>query len=207
MIESAVGNDGVTEATAESAPVELEPLTLVELEATGKKMSAAPVMGAEVAPRMDMYAQLLSENSKDLVIEQIASGRIKQLEVWAGLQNQRVRIEALKTNLAEQSGEVEELQSVMSLYGNYALAGRLSLSNTFDGRLRPFMYRIQDIKSGRTLGYLSANNDWGLSSLVGQTIGLVGENKWNPNWSVYVVEAERFDLLSPTTATVTSDIQ
>jgi len=114
---------------------------------------------------------------------------------------------AKKTNLAEQSDEVEDLQSVMSLYGNYALAGRLSLSNTFDGRLRPFMYRIQDIKSGRTLGYLSANNDWGLSSLVGQTIGLVGENKWNPNWSVYVVEAERFDLLSPTTATVTSDIQ
>ena len=207
MIESAVGNDGVTEATAESAPVELEPLTLVELEATWKKMSAEPVMGAEVTPLMDMYAQLLSENSKDLVIEQIASGRIKQLEVWAGLQNQRVRIETLKTNLVEQSDEVEDLQSVMSLYGNYALAGRLSLSNTFDGRLRPFMYRIQDIKSGRTLGYLSANNDWGLSSLVGQTIGLVGENKWNPNWSVYVVEAERFDLLSPTTATVTSDIQ
>jgi uncharacterized coiled-coil protein SlyX len=170
-------------------------------------MSAEPVMGAEVTPLMDMYAQLLSENSKDLVIEQIASGRIKQLEVWAGLQNQRVRIETLKTNMVEQSDEVEDLQSVMSLYGNYALAGRLSLSNTFDGRLRPFMYRIQDIKSGRTLGYLSANNDWGLSSLVGQTIGLVGENKWNPNWSVYVVEAERFDLLSPTTATVTSDIQ
>ena len=109
--------------------------------------------------------------------------------------------------MAEQFDEVQDFQSVMSLYGNYALAGRLALSNTFDGRLRPFMYRIQDVNSGRTLGYLSANEGWGLQNLVGQTIGLVGENKWNPNWSVYVVEAERFDLLSPSTATVTPDIQ
>lgn len=207
MTEGAMANEMIAGVATESAPVELEPLTLVELEAAWKKMSTEPVMGAEVTPLKDMYAELLSENSEDLVIEQIASGRMKQLEAWAGLQNQRVRIESLRTNLAEQSDEIEEFQSVMSLYGNYAMAGRLALSNTFDGRLRPFMYRIQDVKSGRTLGYLSANEDWGLSSLVGQTIGLVGENTWNPNWSVYVVEAERFDILSPTTATVTPDIQ
>ena len=191
----------------DSVSVELEPLTLVELEAAWKKITAEPVMGAEVAPLKDMYAELLFNNGDDLVVEQIAGGRMKQLEVWAGLQNQRVRIEALRTNMAKQSGEVQDFQSVVSLYGNYALAGRLALSNTFDGRLRPFMYRIQEVHSGRTLGYLTANEGWGLQSLVGQTIGLVGENQWNPNWSVFVVEAERFDILSPSTATVTPDIQ
>ena len=196
-----------TEVVVDSAPVVLEPLSLVELEAAWEKMSSEPVMGAEVTPLRDMYAELLSDNSEDLVIERIAAGRMKQLEVWAGLQNQRMRIEALRVSLAEQSDEVEEFQSVMSLYGNYAMAGKLALSNTFDGRLRPFMYRIQDVKSGRTLGYLAANEDWGLPSLVGQTIGIVGKNAWNPSWSVYVVEAERFDILSPTTATVTPDIQ
>ena len=105
------------------------------------------------------------------------------------------------------SETVSDFQSVMSMYGDYALVGRLGLSNTFDGRLRPFMYRVQDVKSGRTLGYLAANEDWGLPSLVGQTIGIVGKNTWNPSWSVYVVEAERFDILSPSTATVTPDIQ
>ncbi len=139
----------------ESATATLEPLSLVELEAAWEKMSSEPVMGAEVAPLRDMYAELLSENGEDLVIEQIAAGRMKQLEVWAGLQNQRVRIEALRANLAEQSNEVGEFRSVMSLYGNYAMAGKLALSNTFDGRLRPFMYRVQDVKSGRTLGYLA----------------------------------------------------
>lgn len=196
-----------TKVVVDTAPVSLEPLSLVELEAAWEKMSSEPVMGAEVAPLRDMYAELLSDNNEDLVIERIATGRMKQLEVWAGLQNQRMRIEALRASLAEQSDEVEGFQSVMSLYGNYAMAGKLALSNTFDGRLRPFMYRIQDIKSGRTLGYLASNEDWGLPALVGQTIGIVGKNAWNPSWSVHVVEAERFDILSPTTATVTPDIQ
>ncbi len=195
------------ESVEEVVQERLEPLTLVELEAAWEKMADEAVMGAEVTPLRDMYTELLAENSNDIVIDQIASGRIKQLGVWEGLQNQRVRIENLRMNMAIQTGEVEEFQSVMSLYGNYALAGRLALSNTFDGRLRPFMYRIQDVKSGRTLGYLPANEDWGLPNLIGQTIGVVGTNKWDPNWSVSIVEVERFDILSPTTATVSPDIQ
>jgi hypothetical protein len=206
VANAALGTESSGEIV-ESATATLGPLSLVELEAAWEKMSSEPVMGAEVAPLRDMYAELLSENGEDLVIEQIAAGRMKQLEVWAGLQSQRVRIEALRANLAEQSDEVGEFRTAMSLYGDYAMAGKLALSNTFDGRLRPFMYRVQDVKSGRTLGYLAANEDWGLPSLVGQTVGIVGKNTWNPSWSVYVVEAERFDILSPSTATVTPDIQ
>ena len=204
--EQAVEASGdVTKETTE--PGQLEPLTLVELEAAWKKITAEPVMGAEVSPLKDMYSELLLDNGGDLVIEQIAGGRIKQLNVWAGLQNQRVRIEVLKASLAEQNAEAQEYQSAMSMYTEYAIAGRLALSHTFDGRLRPFMYRIQDAKSGRTLGYLPINEGWDLSGLIGQTIGVVGDNKWNPNWSVNVVEGSRFDILSPTTATITPDIQ
>jgi hypothetical protein len=193
--------------TESTTPASLEPLTLAELEHAWKKMASEPVMGAEVSPLKDMYNELLSKNSEDIVIEQLANGRIRQLDVWAGLQNQRVRIESLRAHLAEQSEEVTDYQSVMALFDEYAIAGRLALSNTFDGRLRPFMYRIQDPKSGRTLGYLPANEDWELSGLVGQIIGVVGKRKWDPNWRVNVVEANRFDILSPTTATVTTDIQ
>jgi hypothetical protein len=188
-------------------PEPLGPLTLVELEAAWEKISSEPVMGAEVMPLKDMYSELLLDSGGDLVIEQIAGGRIKQLDVWAGLQNQRVRIELLKASLVEQTDEAKEYRSAMTMYTQYAVSGKLALSNTFDGRLRPFMYRIQDTNSGRTLGYLPLNDDWDLSGLIGQSIGVVGDNKWNPNWSVHVVEGSRFDILSPTTATVTPDIQ
>jgi hypothetical protein len=185
----------------------LEPLSLVELEAAWKKITAEPVMGAEVAPLEDMYAELLLEQYEDLVVQQIAGNRIKQLRVWSGLQEQRTRIELLRANLIQGSDDVSEYRSVMSMFGDYALVGTLTLSNTFDGRLRPFMYRVQNGKSGRTLGYLPANEDWELSGLVGQSVGIVGKTTWNPNWRVNVVEATRFDILSPTTATVTPDIQ
>jgi len=207
ITETELGETTMTNTVEATRNVTLEPLTLAELEAAWNKITAEPVMGAEVSPLKDMYAELLTQNSGDLVINQIAGGRMKQLGVWAGLQGQRIRIELLRSNLAEQSDDVNEYQAVMSMYGDYALAGTLALSNTFDGRLRPFMYRIQDPKSGRTLGYLPANADWELSGLVGQTIGVVGKKKWDASWRVNVVEANRFDILSPTTATVTPDIQ
>jgi hypothetical protein len=202
-------NNGLFEerVVVETKPIRLEPLTLVELEAAWKKFANEPAIGAEVTPLRDMYVELLSENSGDLVIEQIAAGRIKQLEVWGGLQNQRTRIESLRLSLEKESGDLNDYQSVVSLYGDYAVVGRLALSNTFNGRLRQFMYRIQDVDSGRTLGYLPVNKDWDLTGLVGETIGVVGNNEWNANWRVRVVDAKRFDILPPTTATVTPDIQ
>jgi hypothetical protein len=95
----------------------------------------------------------------------------------------------------------------MNRNGEYAAVGVLALSNTFDGRLRPLMYRIQDLKSGRTIGYIPENEDLDLSALVGQSVGIAGNLAWNSNWRVSVIEGERFDLLSPTTAIVTPDIQ
>jgi hypothetical protein len=185
----------------------LKPLSLVELEAAWKKITAEPVMGAEVSQLRDMYKELLIADNEDIVLAQVAGNRIKQLEVWGGLQAQRVRIEALRMNLGEQSEEVNEFQTVMEMNGEYALIGKLALSNTFDGRLRPLMYRIQDQKSGRTLGYMPADDDFELSGLIGQYIGVAGKATWNPTWRVVVVEGSRYDLLSPTTAIVSPDIQ
>ena len=192
---------------AEEEPAKLIPLSLVELEAAWKKITAEPVMGAEVSPLKDMYNELLDSKGDDLVVTQIAGGRIKQLDVWAGLQAQRIRIEALRSSLDKRSDEVSEFQTIMAMNEEYAMSGRLALSNTFDGRLRPLMYRIQDLKSGRTIGYLPANKDFELSGLVGQHVGVVGKTAWNPTWRVNVVAGTRFDILSPTTAIVTPDIQ
>jgi hypothetical protein len=201
------------EEPAEDTPADTEDfddsesLSIAELEAAWNKIAAEAVMGAEVAPLRDLYAELLEDNKDDLVIVRISNGRIKQLDVWAGLQEQRVRIEELRTELAVKSEKVTEYQSVMSMYGDYALVGRLALSNTFDGRLRPFMYRIQEQSSGRTLGYLPTNKDWDLTSLLGQTIGVTGTKSWNPNWRVNVVKANRFDILAPATAIAEPPIQ
>jgi len=185
----------------------LEPVSLVELEAKWKIITSEPVLGAEVSPLRDMYQELLTQNAGDLVVERIAAGRIKQLDVWNGLQQQRVKIDTLRSNLAAKTQKVTEYRGVMASFDDYAVAGRLALSNTFDGQLRPMMYRVQDLKSGRTLGYLPANNEWELSSLVGQEIGVKGEAVWDPHWRVNVIKATSLDLLSPTTATVPPDIQ
>jgi len=203
-VEHAIDDDSVSPETVET---ELEPLSLTGLETAWDKIAKEPVMGAEVSSLRDMYAELLAENGGDLVVMRIATGRIKQLEVWSDLQAQHLLIEELRADLEAKTQKVHDYQSVIDMYGGYVIVGRLALSNTFDGRLRPLMYRIQDQVSGRTLGYLPANKDWKLSGLIGQLVGVTGKSKWDPNWRVNVVQAKRFDILSPTTATITPDIQ
>ncbi|MBT4583585.1 MAG: hypothetical protein HOC93_00715 [Phycisphaerae bacterium] len=194
--------DGVSDENTE----ELQTLTLVELEDAWAVISNEPVMGAEIAPLHDLYGQLLEENIGDIVIERISAGRMKQLEVWKQLKSQRERIATLRAKLGTESGAVSEYIEVMSTYGDYALVGRLALSNTFNGKIRPFMYRIQN-DSGRTIGYVPTNPAWDLSTMVGQVVGINGNVDWDASWRVNVVEATGFDLLAPTTANVPSDIQ
>ena len=95
---------------------------------------------------------------------------------------------------------------VMNTYSEYAIVGRLALSNTFNGKIRHFMYRVQN-NSGRTVGYLPARAEWDLSTMIGQVVGVNGNIEWDPSWRVNVVHATGFDLLSPATAEVKSDIQ
>ena len=185
----------------------LTPLSLAELEAKWKMMADEPVMGAEVSPLRDMYTELLSNNKGDLVVERIASNRIKQLNVWAGLQSQRVKIDNLKNELAENSQNVAEYRDVFNSFDGYAITGKLALSNTFDGRLRPFLYRIQDPKTGRTLGYMKDQEEFQFGELVGQIVGIKGDATWDPHWRIQMVEGTSLDLVSPTTATVSPDIQ
>lgn len=185
---------------------ELKTLTLSELEEAWTTISQEPVMGAETAPLFDLYGQLLGENVGDLVIERIASGRMKQLEVWKQLKLQKDRITTLQEKLGTESGAVSEYIELLDTFGNYAIVGKIALSSTFNGKIRPFMYRIQN-SAGRTIGYLPANPNWDFSSLIGQVIGVDGEMVWDAAWRVNIVDATGFDLLAPTTAKVESDIQ
>ena len=185
----------------------LTPLSLAELEVKWKKMADEPVMGAEVTPLRDMYTELLNSSTGDLVVERIATNRIKQLDVWAGLQSQRVKIDNLKNELAEKSQNVNEYRDVFDSFDGYAITGKLALSNTFDGRLRPFLYRIQDPKTGRTLGYVKDQEEFQFGELVGQIVGIKGDATWDPHWRIQMVEGTSLDLVSPTTATVSPDIQ
>ena len=202
--EGTIENTSIEEEPSEES---FTPLSLAELEVKWKKMADEPVMSAEVTPLRDMYTELLIGSTGDLVVERIATNRIKQLDVWAGLQSQRVKIDNLKNELAENSQNVNEYRDVFDSFDGYAITGKLALSNTFDGRLRPFLYRIQDPKTGRTLGYVKDHEQFQFGELVGQIVGIKGDATWDPHWRIQMVEGTSLDLVSPTTATVSPDIQ
>ncbi|MDP6542155.1 MAG: hypothetical protein QGF07_05145 [Phycisphaerales bacterium] len=201
-----VGETDTTTIETGLAEPELEPVSLVGVEAAWAKITKEPVMNAEISPLYDLYSQLLMENADDLVIGRIAVERMKQLNVWKGLRDQKIRIEKLHQNLNDESKAIGDFQLVMKTYSDYVIVGRITLSNTFDGKLRPMMYRIQN-SWGRTVGYLPTQENIDFGQLVGQVVGINGSSSWNPTWRVRVIEPTGFDLLAPTTAEVPSDIQ
>lgn len=193
---------------AEPAPEpepEPELIMLVEVENAWKKMAGEPIIEAELTPMQDLYVELLENYPEDLVVHRIANGRMEQLKVWSGIQDQKIRIQNLRVQLAAGTKDAEAYGLALELGGDYTAVGRIALSNTFDGRLRPLMYRLQDPDSGRTVGYLPADETVDLSTMLGQVVGVSGERDWDATWRVTVLAPDRLDILSPSTAAVGDD--
>ncbi len=191
-----------TPAIAEETEDTTPPITLAGLEDAWARTSAEAIIGAEITPLHDLYVQLMEENTEDLVIQRVAGARAKQMEIWAAVQEQEIRIETLRMELATGAEDVDAYKLAMAISGEYAAIGRLALSNTFDGRLRPMMYRLQDPRSGRTVAYIPQTDAWDLTSMLGQTIGVSGSRGWDPQWRVQVVAPQRLDLLAPAATAV-----
>jgi hypothetical protein len=191
-----------TPVIAEEPEDTTAPITLAGLEDAWARTSAEAIIGAEITPLHDLYVQLMEENTEDLVIQRVAGARAKQMEIWAAVQEQEIRIETLRMELATGAEDVDAYKLAMAISGEYAAIGRLALSNTFDGRLRPMMYRLQDPRSGRTVAYIPQTDAWDLTSMLGQTIGVSGSRNWDPQWRVQVVAPQRLDLLAPAATAV-----
>ena len=145
------------------------------------------------------YVQVVdTESTANPDIAELATFRLRQLDLARTLNATREDIASAKTRIDRSRAELDAQKSLLDESPEYVLRGKLTISPVFDGVHRPIYYRLQDPFSGRSLAYLSPDADVDVRGMLGQRVGIVGRLVWDQEWQVTTVDPERIDLVSVT---------
>lgn len=105
---------------------------------------------------------------------------------------------ALQQNASDREQELVTRMEEIQIQRSYAVVGRLLPSAVYDGRRLPRMYRIQSLgtsEAPRTMGYLRPTDDLNLETMLGETIGVVGNPVLDPRLNLMIIEPLKIDLI------------
>lgn len=176
----------------------LADMTIEDLDAAVKRMAADDPASAEVEPLRQAYLGFAERHAKEKSLNQYASARAEQLKLWAETQQSRAEIDKMKMRAQLNEREAEAMVRAMNARGDYAAIGRLDASTIYDGVRLPRLYRIRDVNTGRTIGYMLADEEgFNLTTMLGTLIGVVGETNYESGLRVDLIKPRRIDLLQP----------
>lgn len=182
-----------TEPTGSEAVSALPPVERLEaLEASMKTLQAEDARRAEVLPLAALYREFAEAvAAEDPEAAEFARTRVRQLELWARLQAQRERIEALRGDVATTNVRLAEAAGTIQQQLGFNAVGRLAGSRIFDGRRLPRLMRLESLETGRTIAYVRAADDLELDTRVGEVIGLFGTRTYDPGLQLDIIDAVR----------------
>ena len=67
----------------------------------------------------------------------------------------------------------------------------------YDGQRLPKLFRLRDLSTGRTVGYLRPSHQVKLPEMLGHLIGIVGEKSYDGGLRLNVLTPRRIDMLGP----------
>lgn len=181
------------EPTGSEAVSALPPVERLEaLEASMKTLQAEDARRAEVLPLAALYREFAEAvATEDPDAAEFARTRVRQLELWARLQAQRERIEALRGDVATTNARLAEAAGTIQQQLGFNAVGRLAGSRIFDGRRLPRLMRLESLETGRTIAYVRAADDLGLDTRIGEVIGLFGTRTYDPGLQLDIIDAVR----------------
>lgn len=190
-------------APAAPAPPPPSPQTRIaqvmldDLESAYARLLEEPIETAEVAPLRQLYLDLAARYADRRTLARYADRRAKQLELWAEVQGQRQEIAQLRAKASAASQSAAAARDTIDAMAGYAAVGRLDASTIYDGKRLPKLLRICDPATGRTIAYLEPDDGFDYGSMVGRTIGIVGEHAYDGSLRVNVVHPRMIEILDP----------
>ncbi len=196
---SQTGEPSGSEAVAELPPAE----RLEALEQAFDLLQREDARRAEVLPLARLYRAFATDRStEDADLAAFATTRARQLELWARLQAQQERIEALRREVSDTDAALANAARTIQVELGFNAVGRLAGSRIFDGRRLPQLLRLEALESSRTLAYVRGPESLALGSHVGEIVGLVGERTYDPGLQLDVIDVTavrpvRIDVAEP----------
>lgn len=197
------------DASARDAAEESETLTALEvviqrsrqLDEAYAAVATQQTGEAEILPLIEEYRGLIrlaapTELAAD--VQRFAQARIDLLNIRLEIQQAQAEIDAIRNATGEAADSFRELDEALAGRRDYLVVGRLVPSAIYNGKRLPLMYRLQTIDggSGRTLAYLTPNEDIALDSMLNAIVGVTGESRRQGNSGVRIIEPTVVEVLS-----------
>ena len=177
--------------------IDISNMTLEDLESAYARLLREPLETAEVLPLRRLYTAFAREHSgSDIVAEHLGT-RVQQLQIWSELQEQVVELNQLRNRAKATAREVDAVAEALQRTDEYVAVGRLHASTIYDGKRLPKLLRLRDPRTGRTVGYLRANQQVKLPEMLGQLLGIVGEKSYDGGLQLNLLTPRRIDMLQP----------
>lgn len=155
---------------------------------------------AEILPLIDEYRGLIelavpTELAAD--VRRFAQARIDLLNIRLEIQKAQAELEAIRNATGEAAENFRELDEALAGRRDYLVVGRLVPSAIYNGKRLPLMYRLQTVDggSGRTLAYITPNEDIAIDSMLNAIVGVTGETRRQGNSGVRIIQPTVIEVL------------
>jgi len=155
---------------------------------------------AELRELAEAYrgAQAASSDSR---IRQAIDERLAHIQLIADTRESKRRMREIVNAANQRQPEVLEEAKRWRQSRVYTMVGRLTPSLLYNGVDLPQMFRVESVGNApggpRTLGYVVPDENVVQIGFLGQVVGVVGQQEFDPALRLLIIRAERVDVLTP----------
>jgi len=176
--------------------------TVEGLEPTFQRLWKQGGSNEEFTQLIAQYEELLGKTGDDRFSQRRKAQIQSRIDVLTIKMNTQASVSEVQDNAKKVEASNQVVQKTLSQVDAarvYATVGTLTTSAVYNGTNLPLMYRVQaNDGTGRTLGYIKPNAVANLASLVGKTVGVVGDAALDENLKLNVINAIRVDPITIT---------
>jgi len=174
--------------------------TAESLEPTFQRIIKQGGSNEECAELIGQYNELLAKQEADRFGQRRRmqiQNRIDVLNIKINMQQSASEAQAQAQAVQAANMQVQQTLSAIDAARVYGIVGTLSASNVYNGTNLPLMYRVQaNDGTARTLGYIKPDALPNLASMLGKTVGVVGEQGLDETLKLNVIRAVRVDPIT-----------
>ena len=170
--------------------------TLADLDSVWGAVKGQRADDSEMEALRSRYLALAEESRADLTVAGKAKHRAEQLRLQIEVTS---RMREVGTARAQMSSDQEFLAGIaraLEARSDYTAVGVLNASMVYDGKRLPLLYRLQDPGTGQAVAYLVPGDDFQLSTLLGNLLGVKGKMEFDEALRVNILSARGIDLLT-----------
>lgn len=181
--------------TPPTASERVAQVRLADLEAALDRLRREDPATAEVGPLRQRYLEFADRPATSASERQVALARAEQLAIQEEAQVRLQQVQALLNRNMADLEIIRNARQTMDARQPYIAVGRLNASTVYDGVRLPLLFRVQDPAGGQTIGYIEPGKGFDLTAMLGQLVGVVGKQGYDPALRVNIIEPTRIDVL------------